>query len=184
MLADEGAELALSLLDVAPGRSSAVAAALGWGASAVVAEDAAAGLTLLRRARDAGLGSLAVLVGKRPAERVAALPVVPLDELLAATVPSVTAEGFGFDPQRRELWFAGEAAEAVLLELETRRRALAGEVEELQTQAAVADAAAAQSADAAEQAEAAFAQVAHLRSARLADPGCAPADRRRRRPAR
>ena len=171
MLADEGAELALSLLDVAPGTERAVAAALGWGASAVVAEDAAAGLTLLRRARDAGLGSLAVLVGKRPAERVAALPVVPLDELLAATVPSVTAEGFGFDPQRGELWFAGEAAEAVLLELETRRRALAAEVEELQAQAAVAEAAAAQSSDAAAQAEAAFAQVAHLRSARLADPG-------------
>ncbi len=171
MLADEGAELALSLLDVAPGKERAVAAALGWGASAVVAEDAAAGLTLLRRARDAGLGSLAVLVGKRPAERVAALPVVPLDELLAATVPSVTAEGFGFDPQRGELWFAGEAAEAVLLELETRRRALAAEVEELQAQAAVAEAAAAQSSDAAAQAEAAFAQVAHLRSARLADPG-------------
>ena len=125
MLADEGAELALSLLDVAPGSERAVAAALGRGASAVVAEDAAAGLTLLQRARDAGLGSLAVLVGKRPAERVAELPVVPLDRLLEATVPSVTEEGFGYDPQRGELWFAGEAAEAVLLELETRRRELA-----------------------------------------------------------
>ena len=71
MLADEGAELALSLLDVAPGEERAVAAALGWRASAVVAEDAAAGLTLLRRARDAGLGSLAVLVGKG---RPSALP--------------------------------------------------------------------------------------------------------------
>jgi chromosome segregation protein len=171
MLAEEGAELALSLLDVAPGEERAVVAALGWSASAVVAEDAAAGLTLLRRARDAGLGSLAVLVGKRPAERVAELPVVPLDELLAATVPSVTAEGFGFDPQRGELWFAGEAAEAVLLELETRRRALAAEVEELQAQAAVAAAAATQSANAAEEAEAAYAQVAHLRSLRAADPG-------------
>ena len=171
MLAEEGAELALSLLDVAPGEERAVAAALGWSASAVVAEDAAAGLALLRRARDAGLGSLAVLVGKRPAERVAELPVVPLDRLLAATVASVTVEGFGFDPRRGELWFAGEAAEAVLLELETRRRALAAEVEELQAQAAVAEAAAAQSADAAEQAEAAYAQVAHLRGARAADPG-------------
>ena len=83
----------------------------------------------------------------------------------------MTVEGFGFDPQRGELWFAGEAAEAVLLELETRRRALAAEVEELQAQAAVAEAAAAQSADAAEQAEAAYAQVAHLRGARAADPG-------------
>ena len=67
MLAEEGAELALSLLDVAPGSERAVAAALGRGASAIVAEDAAAGLTLLQRARDAGLGSLAVLVGQRPA---------------------------------------------------------------------------------------------------------------------
>ena len=87
MLADEGAELALSLLDVAPGSERAVAAALGRGASAVVAEDAAAGLTLLQRARDAGLGSLAVLVGKRPAERVAELPVVPLDRLLDGDGP-------------------------------------------------------------------------------------------------
>ena len=170
MLAEEGAELALSLLDVAPGSERAVAAALGRGASAVVAEDAAAGLTLLRRARDAGLGSLAVLVGKRPAERVAELPVVPLDRLLEATVPSVTEEGFGYDPQRGELWFAGEAAEAVLLELETRRRELASEVEELQAQAGVAAVAAAQAAEAAEQAEAAYAQVAHLRGVRAVDP--------------
>ena len=38
----------------------------------------------------------------------------------------MTAEGFGYDPGRGELWFAGETAEAVWLELETRRRALAG----------------------------------------------------------
>ncbi len=170
MLADEGVELAISLLDVAPGAERAVAAALGRGASAVVAEDPAAGLTLLQRARDAGLGSLAVLVGKRPAERVAELPVVALDQLLAAKAPSVTEEGFGYDPQRGELWFAGEAAEAVLLELETRRRELADEVEELGAQASVAAVTAAQAAEAAEQAEAAYAQVAHLRSVRAVDP--------------
>ncbi len=171
MLAEEGAELALSLLDVAPGSERAVAAALGRGASAIVAEDAAAGLTLLQRARDAGLGSLAVLVGKRPAERVAELPVVPLDRLLDATVPSVTEEGFGYDPQRGELWFAGEAAEAVLLELETRRRELASQVEELQAQTGVTAIAATQAAETAEQAEAAYAQVAHLRGVRAVDPG-------------
>ncbi|MEO5575543.1 MAG: AAA family ATPase [Gaiellaceae bacterium] len=170
MLSDEGAELALSLLDVEAGAERAVAAALGWRASAVVADDPVAGLALLQRARAAGLGSLTVLVGKRPAERVAELPVVPLDALLSATVASVTAEGFGFDPQRGELWFAGEAAEAVLLELETRRRELAGEVEELQTQAKVASGTAARAAEAAELAEAAYAQVAHLRVARAADP--------------
>ena len=111
-----------------------------------------------------------MLVGKRPAERVAELPVVPVDQLLGATVPSVTDEGFGYDPDRGELWFAGEAAEAVLLELETRRRELAAEVGELQAQAKVAEVATAQAAEAAEQAEAAYAQVAHLRSALAADP--------------
>ena len=169
MLAEEGAALALSLLEVEPGAERAVAAALGWRASALVADDAAAGLSLLRRAREAGLGSVAVLIGTRLAERVAELPVVPLDSLLEATVPSVTEEGFGFDPQRGELWFTGEAAEAVLLELETRRRELAAEVEELLARAKDAEAAAVEAAGLAEQAEAAYAQVAHLRSARAAD---------------
>ena len=170
MLADDGAELALSLLDVELGTERAVAAALGWRAFALVADDAAAGLSLLQRARAAGLGSLSVLVGKRPAERVAEVQVVPLDSLLAATRPSVTAEGFGYDPGRGELWFAGEAAEAVLLELETRRHELRADVEKLQAQATAAEAAAAQAATAAGEAEAAFIEVAHLRGARATDP--------------
>ena len=62
--ADEGARLALSLLEVEAGSERAVAAALGWRASAVLADDPASGLALLQRARDAGLGSLAVLVGR------------------------------------------------------------------------------------------------------------------------
>lgn len=169
-LADEGAELALSLLEVEPGRERAVAAALAWRASAVTAADPAAGLALLQRARDAGLGSLAVLVGRRASERIAELPVVPLEELLSASVPSVTDEGFGFDPQRGELWFAGETAEAVLLELETRRRRLTAEVVELQTQARDAERLAAEAAEQAEAAETAYAQVAHLRAARAVDP--------------
>ncbi len=170
VLADEGAALALSLLDVEAGSERAVAAALAWRASAVMADDPAAGLALLQRARDAGLGSLAVLVGKRPAERVAELPVVSLDSLLAATVPSVTEEGFGFDPQRGELWFAGETAEAVLLELETRRRELEAEVAQLRSQAQAAEGEAVAAAERAEAAETAYAQVAHLRAARAADP--------------
>ena len=40
---------------------------------------------------------------------------------MQSTVPAVTREGYGYDPQRGELWFAGETAEAVLLELEARR---------------------------------------------------------------
>ena len=167
--ADEGVALALSLLDVEAGRERAVAAALGWRAGAVVAADAQAGLELLRRARDGGLGSLAVLVGP-PAARVAELPVVPLDELLAAPVASVTEEGFGFDPARGELWFAGETAEAMLLELESRRRALEVEAAELRATAKDAEREAAEAAERAAAAEEAFAQVAHLRAIHAADP--------------
>jgi chromosome segregation protein len=130
-LAEEGERLALSLLDVEPGNERAVAAALGHRAAAVVADDARAALQLAERARAAGLGSVVVLT--RPP--VADLPVVPKDELLQSTVPAVTPEGFGYDPQRGEVWFAGETAEAVWLELEARRRALAAEVEELDARA-------------------------------------------------
>ena len=106
-LAEQGARLALSELQVE------------------------AGLSLLERAHAAGLGNLTVLVGARPAELVELYAVVPKDELLRSTVPAVTPEGFGYDPDRGELWFAGETAEAVWLELEARRRALAAEVDRL-----------------------------------------------------
>ncbi len=134
-LAEEGERLALSLLDVEPGNERAVAAALGHRAPAVVAEDARAALALAERARAAGLGSIVILT-RDPAEVVDQLPVVPKEELLHSPVPAVTREGFGYDPQRGEIWFAGETAEAVWLELEARRRALAGEVEDLEAGAA------------------------------------------------
>ena len=130
-LAEEGERIALSLLDVEPGRERAVAAALGPRASALLADDAASGFALLERARAAGLGTLVVLVGRDPAQIVRELPVVSKEQLLSSTVPAVTPEGFGYDPQRGELWFAGETAEAVLLELQARRRALAAERDEL-----------------------------------------------------
>ena len=132
-LAEQGARLALSELDVAPGRERAVAAALGPRGSALLAEDVQAGLRLLEQAHAAGLGNLTVLVGARPAELVERYAVVPKAELLSSAVPAVTPEGFGYDPERGELWFAGETAEAVWLELEARRRALALEVERLQS---------------------------------------------------
>jgi len=130
-LAKEGERIALSLLDVEPGRERAVAAALGRSASAVVRDDPVGALALLERARAAGLGSLVVLVGRDPAQLVARMPVVAKEELLASPVAAVTPEGFGYDPERGELWFAGETAEALLLELQARRSGLAAELEKL-----------------------------------------------------
>ena len=155
-LAEQGERLALSLLEVEPGTERAVAAALGPRASALVAPTAKAALELLERAAAAGLGPLRVLAGRSPAELVAELPVVEKDELLRATVPSVTRDGYGYDPQRGELWFAGETAEAVLLELEARRAALAQEARMLSEQARLAERAAEGADEQAAKAEAAF----------------------------
>jgi chromosome segregation protein len=137
-LAERGATLALAALDVEPGAERAVAAALRARASAILAEDPRAALPLLERARAEGLGSLTVLAGADPHELVDEFPVVARDELLSVSVPSVTPEGFGYDPARGELWFAGETAEAVLLELEARRRGLEAEVAQLERRAAEA----------------------------------------------
>ena len=86
---------------------------------------------LARRAWEASSSS----PGLEPQELVREFPVVPKEELLGASVPSVTREGFGYDPARRELWFAGETAEAVLLELEARRREIEAEVVDLERRA-------------------------------------------------
>ncbi len=137
-LAEEGERLLLSQLVVDEGDERAVAAALRQRASAVVVDDAARALELVERAWAAGLGPLTVLVGAEPHELLRELPVVPRDELLASTVPAVTKEGIGWDPGRGELWFAGETAEAVLLQLEARRRQLAAEADELTRRAAAA----------------------------------------------
>ncbi|HEY4413964.1 MAG TPA: AAA family ATPase, partial [Gaiellaceae bacterium] len=126
-LAEQGERIALSLLDVEPGMEHAVAAALRQRASALVVDNVQAAFALLERARAGGLGSLTVVIGRRDPE----LPVVAKDELLSSPVAAVTREGFGYDPERGELWFAGETAEAVLLELQARRRRLASELEEL-----------------------------------------------------
>jgi chromosome segregation protein len=133
-LAEDGERLVLDLLEVPPGRERAVAAALGHRGAALLAEDPASALALVERARAAGLGSLVVVVARDP--RDLDLPVVPLEQLLESTEPAVTEEGIGWDPQRSELWFAGETAEALLLELEARRRALAAELAELERRAA------------------------------------------------
>jgi len=101
---------------------------------------------------------------------LAELPVVAKDELLQSSVAAVTREGYGYDPARGELWFAGETAEAVLLELEARRRGLAGEAKELEAEAARAAKTAAAAEAGAAKAAAAYAEVAHLKRARPADP--------------
>jgi chromosome segregation ATPase len=163
-LAEEGERIALSQLDVAPGDERAVAAALRSRASAVVASDADAALRLLERARAAGLGSLTVVT--RTPEPFREARVVPKEELLGQTERSVTREGFGYDPATGELWFAGEAAEAVLLELEARRRELTASIDELD-RALVA--ASSRAAEAQTRAVAARAELDTLPSGRL-DP--------------
>ena len=120
-----------------PGNERAVAAALAWRASAVVADDPAAGLALLRAgARGRARQPRSARRERRRPTASPSCPSSPSTRCSRRSVPSVTDEGFGYDPQRGELWFAGEAAEAVLLELETRRRELEGEVAALQGQAA------------------------------------------------
>jgi chromosome segregation protein len=169
-LAEGGEQLALQLLEVLPGRERAVAAALGHRAAAVMAADPARALALVDKARAAGLGSVLLLVGRDPRQLVGELPIVSRDELLASKVPVVTEDGIGWDPGRGELWFAGEAAEAVLLSLEARRRDLAGEVGQLTERAEAARDLAEDAAERARAAQQAFAPVAHLRNVRQADP--------------
>jgi chromosome segregation protein len=130
--AEAGHPLVLSELDVAGGDERAVAAALRGRGAAVVAPDEKTAFSLVREARRRGLGSVTVVVGTPPLEEFA---IVEEHELLDAETLAVTRDGVAFDPERRELWFAGEAAEAVLLELEARRRALADEIAKLERQA-------------------------------------------------
>jgi chromosome segregation ATPase len=128
-LGEAGHPLVLSKLDVPPGDERAVAAVLRGRGAAVIAPDEMTALALVQKVRRRGLGSVTVVVGERLLEDFA---VVDEHELLSADKLAVTRDGIAFDPERKELWFAGEAAEAVLLELEARRRALADEVAELE----------------------------------------------------
>jgi chromosome segregation protein len=164
-LAEEGERLALSLLEVEAGYERAVAAALGARAAALVAAGTPEALALVERARKAGLGDLAVLVPRRGDVQGEARPPLPGAEPLSSHVRArpggervaelledvwlaeraqlaqagsgvlVTREGHCFDAARGELWFAGETAEAVLLQLDARRRALAQEADELERRA-------------------------------------------------
>ena len=188
-LAEEGERLALASLEVEPGHETAVAAALAWRASALLAADHRHALDLIDRARTRGLGNLAVVIGSSRSQTVTA-PVAGARALSSfVTGPddavhllegiwlversqlreiesgvAITVDGVGYDADRGDVWLAGETGEAVLLELETRRRALADEADEL---AARASGAARESDEAAArltEAEEAYAHVAHLRS--------------------
>jgi chromosome segregation protein len=130
-LAEAGHDLLLSRLDVPFGDERAFAAALRGRGAAILAPDEESALRLVEEARSRGLGSLSVVVDERVDEPL----IVERNELLAQSRLAVTREGLGYDPERREVWFAGEAAEAILLELEARRRALTDEVRELERQA-------------------------------------------------
>jgi chromosome segregation protein len=131
-LAEAGHRLVLSDLDVASGDERAVAAALRGRGAAVVAPDEHSALAFVREARRRGLGSVTVVVGEPALDD---LVIVDEEELLSVDRLAVTRDGIGFDPEHRELWFAGEAAEAVLLELEARRKALVEELAALERQA-------------------------------------------------
>jgi chromosome segregation protein len=168
-LAEEGEQLALQLFQVEAGRERSTAAALGHLASAVLADDAQKGLALVEKVRAAGLGSVLVLVGRDP-RALADVPVVSRDELLASKVPAVTEDGIGWDPVRGELWFAGETAEAVLLELDARKRELQAELAELSARATQAGEATGAAAGRARAAAEVFEPVKHLRNVRRADP--------------
>ena len=191
-LAAEGERLALAALEVEPGYEKAVAAALAWRASALLANDAGHALALLERARTSGLGSLSVVIGG--VSRAGGAPPVPDARPLAAVVRgpeeavgllegvwlveagrlgavrsgvAVTLDGEGIDASRGELWFAGETGEAVLLELDARRRVLADEADELAARAQGAAREAEEASVRAAESEAAYAQVAHLRDVTL-----------------
>ena len=159
-LGEAGEPLVLSLLEVDDGYERAVAAALSWRAGAVVAPTPERALALLEEARERGLGAAGVLVppeiaphprapldaaeplashvrsrdGYMPvADLLAGVWVVPLERLLEARSGLVvTREGHRYEPERGELYFAGETAEAVLLELDARRRGVSAELSELE----------------------------------------------------
>ena len=193
-LAEEGERLALASLEVEPGHEKAVAAALMWRASALLAADHEHALALIDRARTRGLGNLAVVVASSRRQPLAA-PVDgarPLVSLVSGpedalrllegiwlvertqlreleTGIGITPDGEGYDADRGDVWLAGETGEAVLLELDSRRRALTDEAEELAARAAGAAREADEAAARLAEAEQAYAGVAHLRS-ETADP--------------
>ena len=151
-LAERGERLALSELEVAAGDERAVTAALGARASALVASDPQAALRLLDQAREEGLGGLTVVLERALREDVR---IVERDELLdVESGLAATRDGYAYDPTRGELRFAGEPAEALVLELEARRKTLSEEVDAAAKRTVAAAAAAGEAEQAARDASA------------------------------
>jgi chromosome segregation protein len=139
-LAERGERLVLTTLEVEAGDERAVTAALGARAAALVAPDPEAALELLEQARSEGLGGLTVVLEGGLPDGV---QIVEPDELLRVeSGVAATRDGYAYDPARGELRFAGEPAEALVLELEARRKRLAEEVEDAGSRARAATAAA------------------------------------------
>jgi len=198
-LSEAGQSLALSLLRVDEGYERAVAAALGWRGAAVLAPSAQAGLALVEQARDRGLGDLVVLVPPPAAHPAGVAPGDGAEPLLASVQAhpggeallellrdvwvvegrlltrlesgtAVTRDGCGYAPASGELWYAGEAAEAILLGLAARREQLAAEVSELTARAETARGDAAAASAAADKAAELLASAGGRRSRPALDP--------------
>jgi chromosome segregation protein len=118
----------------------------GLGNLAVVLASGAASV-----AEESGAEEASPLVGARPLLELVSgdrraqtllqgIWLVPLEQLTQArSGVVVTREGHGYDALRGELWFAGSATEALMLELDSRRRSLEGEVARLFGEAAEAE---------------------------------------------
>jgi chromosome segregation protein len=145
-LRDEGARLVVAGIEAQAGFERAVAAALGWRAGAVVAEELAHGLELL----DRGEGEMTVVVAqakrdRTPASRTegrslsdvvrvtdqALAPLVDgirlVDDLSTVTEGvAVTPAGTGIDVERGEMWRAADAGESAWLRARAERDTLDG----------------------------------------------------------
>ena len=115
----------------------------------VLASSAASGVASI--AEESGAEEASPLAGARPLLELVSgdrraqtllqgIWLVPLEQLTQArSGVVVTREGHGYDALRGELWFAGSATEALMLELDSRRRSLEGEVARLFGEAAEAE---------------------------------------------
>ena len=185
-----GATLVVAGVEAAAGFERAVAAALGWRAGAVVAQQLDEAVELLRSA-DGELGvvlasaavgqaGLPPCPGARPLAEVVTIgdPAVArliegvwlVDDLAAVSSGvAVTDAGEGIDVERGELWRAADAGEAAWLAARAERDRVSSELPALEAELAAAraaaQAAAGEAAAASDRAQAARAELAVARAA-------------------